>query len=536
MFQKRRRSAAVLVALAMLATPVAPALAWATGAQAAPAPAPAPALPTWGTNLTRSAGWQHSMPLQAVPGEDVPSVRTGATMHSANWSGYIAGGSTFTRVAARWKVPTVQPSSGQEASATWIGIDGVTDRSLIQTGTAQDSSSGGTSYFAWAEVLPAAPEELGPVYPGDEMSASIVDSEGTWTISISDETEGAGASGQVAYDGPGSSAEWVEEAPTSSLTGQVLPLANFGTARFTGMSYRASAPRSVVLSPVKMVDRAGHVIATPGRIVNHAFTITYRAPPAGTPPSSGSTPHGYDLVGADGGVFVFGAGFYGSLPGLGIDVDDITGIVPTAGDDGYWLVGADGGVFAFDAPFVNSLPGIGVDVDDIVGIVPTRDDQGYVLVGRDGGVFSFNAPFENSLPGLGIQVDDIAGIATTPDDLGYWLVGSDGSVYAFGDAGYFGNAPAGAVAITATPDGGGYAVVAADGAVTPFGDARSFGDLPSIGVTVDDIVGIVVSPDGRGYNLIGSDGGVFSFGDAVNQGSLPGLGVHVDDVVGAVPT
>ncbi len=255
----------------------------------------------------------------------------------------------------------------------------------------------------------------------------------------------------------------------------------------------------------------------------------------GTPPPSPAG-HGYDLVGSDGGVFVFGGGFYGSLPGLGIEVDDITGIVPTAADDGYWLVGADGGVFAFNAPFVNSLPGVGVDVDDIVGIVPTRDDQGYFLVGRDGGVFSFNAPFENSLPGLGIRVDDIAGIAATADDLGYWLVGSDGSVYAFGDAGYFGNAPAGAVAITATRDGGGYWVVGADGAVSAFGDARSYGDLPSIGVAVDDIVGIVVSPDGRGYNLIGSDGGVFSFGDAANLGSLPGLGVHVDDVVGAVPT
>jgi hypothetical protein len=474
------------------------------------------------------------MPLRAVPGEDVPAVGTGATSRSTNWSGYVADGSTFSSVAARWKVPTIQPSAGQEASATWIGIDGVTDRSLIQTGTAQDTSSAGTSYFAWAEVLPYAPQDLGPVSPGDEMRASIVNSSGTWTISISDETEDVGASGQVAYDGEASSAEWVEEAPTSSLTGQVLPLADFGSVRFTDVAYGASAPGSVSLGGVQMVDHAGHVIAAPGRIVNHAFTITYRPPPGPAP--SSPTGHGYDLVGSDGGVFVFGGSFYGSLPGLGVDVDDITGIVPTAADDGYWLVGADGGVFAFNAPFVDSLPGIGVDVDDIAGIVPTLDDRGYFLVGRDGGVFSFNAPFENSLPGLGVHVDDIAGIAATADDLGYWLVGSDGSVYAFGDAGYFGGAPAGAVAITSTRDGGGYWVVGADGAVSAFGDARSYGDLPSVGVAADDIVGIVVSPDGRGYDLIGRDGGVFSFGDAANLGSLPGLGVHVDDVVGAVPT
>jgi hypothetical protein len=258
-------------------------------------------------------------------------------------------------------------------------------------------------------------------------------------------------------------------------------------------------------------------------------------PPPTTPPPA-PTAHGYDLVGSDGGVFVFAGGFYGSLPGLGVHVDDITGIVPTAKDNGYFLVGADGGVFAFNAPFENSLPGIGVHVDDIVGIVPTLDDHGYFLVGRDGGVFSFNAPFENSLPGIGVHVDDITGIAATSDDHGYWLVGSNGDVYAFGDAHYLGNGPAGSVGITATHDGGGYWVVGANGAVSAFGDARSFGDLPSIGVAVDNIVGIVVSHDSLGYNLIGSDGGVFSFGDAVNEGSLPGLGVHVDNVVGAVPT
>jgi cell wall-associated NlpC family hydrolase len=250
----------------------------------------------------------------------------------------------------------------------------------------------------------------------------------------------------------------------------------------------------------------------------------------------GTPSHGYDLVGSDGGVFVFHGNFYGSLPGLGVHVDDITGIVPTATDTGYFLVGADGGVFAFHAPFANSLPGLGVHVDDIVGIVPTLNDRGYFLVGADGGVFSFNAPFANSLPGLGVHVDDITGIAATADDQGYWLVGANGSVYAFGDARYHGSAPAGAVGITATHDGGGYWVVGANGAVSAFGDAGNFGDLPGLGVPVDNIVGIVVSPDSQGYNLIGSDGGVFSFGDAQNEGSLPGLGVHVDNVVGAVPT
>jgi hypothetical protein len=266
--------------------------------------------------------------------------------------------------------------------------------------------------------------------------------------------------------------------------------------------------------------------------IDWATLYTY-APTTPQPPAVVAD-HGYDLVGSDGGVFSFGGAFHGSLPALGVHANDITGIVSTTAGTGYFLVGADGGVFAFNAPFANSLPGVGVHVDDIVNLVPTLNDSGYFLVGRDGGVFSFNAPFLGSLPGIGVHVDDIVGIAATADDGGYWLVGSDGSVYAFGDARFFGAAPAGAVSITATRDGGGYWVVGSDGSVTPFGDATGFGDLPSLGIGVGNIVGMIASPDGQGYNVVGRDGGIFSFGDATNLGSLPGVGVVVNDIVGAV--
>ena len=69
---------------------------------------------------------------------------------------------------------------------------------------------------------------------------------------------------------------------------------------------------------------------------------------------------GYDVAGADGGVFAFGdAGFFGSLPATGAHVRDVVGMAATADGGGYWLVGADGGVFAFgDARFHGSLAGL----------------------------------------------------------------------------------------------------------------------------------------------------------------------------------
>jgi hypothetical protein len=209
---------------------------------------------------------------------------------------------------------------------------------------------------------------------------------------------------------------------------------------------------------------------------------------------------------------------------------------------GYDLVGRDGGVFVFPTGagggFYGSLPGIGVHVNNIVGIVPTTDDKGYYLVGKDGGVFAFgDAAFENSLPGMGVHVDNIVGIAATSDDLGYWLVSATGTVYSLGDAKNFGVTNTGpTTAIAATASGTGYWLLGPNGSVTPFGDAGSYGSLPGDGVKVSNIVSMVPTSDGQGYLMIGSDGGTFAFGNAVYQGSLPGIGVHVNNIVGAVPT
>ncbi len=264
-----------------------------------------------------------------------------------------------------------------------------------------------------------------------------------------------------------------------------------------------------------------------------AFVLTV----TGTAPAA--TMRDYDLVGADGGVFVFGqpgTGYYGSLPGIGVHVNDIVGMVITGDKKGYYLVGSDGGVFAFgDATFDGSLPGIGIHVDDIVGISPTANGGGYFLVGKDGGIFAFgNAAFEGSLPGIGIHVTNIVSFATNATGQGYWVVGSSGHVYAFGNAPGLGSASGAVTSIAATPSGEGYWLTGPDGGVFAFGNAPFEGSLPGIGVKCTNIVSMVPTSDGNGYLLVGSDGGVFAFGNALFEGSLPGIGIHVTNIVGAV--
>ncbi len=88
------------------------------------------------------------------------------------------------------------------------------------------------------------------------------------------------------------------------------------------------------------------------------------SPGTSTPPSWASRPppagQGYILVASDGGVFNYGVGFHGSVPGslaAGQQlVAPIVGIAVTHSGNGYWEVGADGGVFNYgDAPFLGSI-------------------------------------------------------------------------------------------------------------------------------------------------------------------------------------
>lgn len=268
--------------------------------------------------------------------------------------------------------------------------------------------------------------------------------------------------------------------------------------------------------------------------------------------ASATTATGYDMVGADGGVFVFGGGFYGSLPGLGIHVNNIVGIVPSYNYQGYFLVGSDGGVFSFgDTTFEGSLPGLGVHPNlPIVGIVPTSDDRGYFLVGEDGGVFAFgDAVYEGSLPGIGVVANDVSSIASTPDNHGYWVLQRGGQVTNFGSAPNlisgplslgplpnFGGNPYYA-SITSTTTGQGYWVLDSIGDVWTYGDANWYGDASNQANVGEVPVSLVGTSDDQGYWIVTANGDIVACGDAQSFGSLPSLGIKPNlPIVGAVPT
>ena len=172
---------------------------------------------------------------------------------SANWSGYVAGGSSsgstqqFSSVSGSWVQPTVDCSSGDGDAAFWVGIGGTsqTNNALEQVGTEANCTNGSAQHFAWYELVPAAPVRLDvSISPGDHVSAKV-DVNGTAvTVSLSDQTSGQSATKTLQMQNPDtSSAEWIAEAPSScdgSGSCTPLTLANFGTANFTGASATAN--------------------------------------------------------------------------------------------------------------------------------------------------------------------------------------------------------------------------------------------------------------------------------------------------------
>jgi Peptidase A4 family len=140
-------------------------------------------------------------------------------------------GSGLNSVTGQWTVTAVARSRKATYSSEWVGIDGYSNSSLIQTGTESDYYNGSAHYYAWWEILPAA-ETVIPsisVQPNDVMTASITRSTGSsWTITITDTTTNRSFTTTQTYAGPQTSAEWIEEAPT--VGGRVATLANYGLA------------------------------------------------------------------------------------------------------------------------------------------------------------------------------------------------------------------------------------------------------------------------------------------------------------------
>jgi Peptidase A4 family len=186
----------------------------------------------------------------------------------SNWAGYAVASSktknvSFSSVSGDWTQPAVNCSAGSPSdSAFWVGLGGYTGEHLEQIGTSADCSADGQAvYSAWYELVPAAEVAVSmTVEPGDQFSARVAVSGQTVTLSISDLTQNTTVSRKLHMSSPTvSSAEWIAEAPSecdssSAQDCRILPLADFGSVRFTDADASAAGRSGSITSGLGSVE------------------------------------------------------------------------------------------------------------------------------------------------------------------------------------------------------------------------------------------------------------------------------------------
>ncbi len=156
----------------------------------------------------------------------------GLGWYSSNWAGYALAAGPYRSVSGQWTVPTVGPTGRSSYSAQWVGVDGVSSASLIQAGTQANFIHGSPQYSVWWEILPAPAVAIRTltVRAGDVISVTIARvSAGRWRITLKDSRSGSFTTTRD-YTGPGTSAEWIEEAPF--IGWRIPPLAVHGPVVF----------------------------------------------------------------------------------------------------------------------------------------------------------------------------------------------------------------------------------------------------------------------------------------------------------------
>jgi hypothetical protein len=316
------------------------------------------------------------------------------TASSANWAGYVVGGSSsstqFKSVSGSWVAPTAKCTSGQGYSSFWVGLggssggsssasdagswadpssgmgsDSSSSTSLEQAGTEADcNASGSPTYSAWYELVPSGPVTVDmAVHPGDHITSKVTVDGGNVTIQLNNSTTGGSFEKTLQVSSADvSSAEWIAEAPSTCSQGvsdcTPLPLTDFGTAQFSSasatttdghtgsISDSAWQTAAVQLSPSASEqgfgaqftsygsDSAG---ATPSSLSSDgsSFSVAYSAD-ASSGSSSGST----GSAGSAGSTGSAGSGGYGDPTGGSGGYGDPTG--GYGGDGGYGGYGGYG--------------------------------------------------------------------------------------------------------------------------------------------------------------------------------------------------
>ncbi len=206
-----------------------------------------------------------------------PLNQSGPLYESRNWSGYVAGDGPFTAAGGTFSVASLDASAAiGDYMAEWVGIDGGNGGgTVIQAGvqeTPDPSNPHLTTYMPFWETYPAPPvliTDVG-VSAGDEVTVNISqNSDIDWGITVTDDTNGESFTIDTPYTGPGSTAEWIVEAPGNGLTlAPYGPYINFSDLRIS--------PINTAVEELEMLPKGDSVVvSTPSTLTSNGFNVAY---------------------------------------------------------------------------------------------------------------------------------------------------------------------------------------------------------------------------------------------------------------------
>ncbi len=240
-----------------------------------------------GTTTTQSIELSVTNPLQGQLSSATPQA-------SSNWAGYYVEPGSFDAITGTFTVPSLaanqpaycdsgQPTPGCSLSE-WVGIDGATNSSLIQAGVELTPQGDGTTYqiYPWWEILPNVQTNVNSlsVAAGNQVTVNIFKTmnANNWEIQIINDTTGASFTTTQPYNGPGASAEWITEAPsTTSDTILNVPTLN-SPVNFTNLGIGTTGS----ISDEVQTYLCQVLPVQPGTLAGDSFQVTQLA---GTPQS-----------------------------------------------------------------------------------------------------------------------------------------------------------------------------------------------------------------------------------------------------------
>lgn len=213
------------------------------------------------------------------------------------WAGYVDASSSarqFSSVSAAWTVPFATCTGTTTIESTWVGLDGSSNSTVEQAGTAETCLGGLPSYDAFYEMWGNAalndgqwvflPTASDPVAPGDAVSATVTFANGQWVFTVDDTTAGWSSSTPVAQAIPPpaqSSAEWVVESGQICVNNCVTAtLADTTPVTFShAESTFAGANGSISSWPTQSeaIEDSGHAVDQVSALdpTGSSFTVTY---------------------------------------------------------------------------------------------------------------------------------------------------------------------------------------------------------------------------------------------------------------------